>query len=152
NALVCWKYVTSFLKRDWTLADYPVRIRHFDIDPTKSYGRVKPVPVAAQIVNWGLMSGHGDTEAEALANLAENFDSRKAKGEPFPRPGRGLPIEFASTDRIGRHSRLAADFVEKILELNCSECFVSDESSLWHFHAQEDNRELHEKIVRIYGV
>jgi hypothetical protein len=152
NARVAWKYVMSFLKPDWILSDYPIRVRHFKIEPARSTGHRKPIAVEAAIINWWQMSGHGATEAEALSNLTANLNARKARGERFPRPGTGLPIEFSSTSRIEQHPELAAKFVEKILGLNYRECFISDESSLWDFHAQEDNQELHEKILRTYGV
>src|SRR5262245_44592457 len=98
------------------------------------------------------MSGHGETEREALTDLEAKFKARKARGEAIPRPGTGLPIEFAMSIRVQRHERLARDFFQKVLGLNYGECFISNESSLWDFHDGEDNTELCAKIRTMYGV
>jgi hypothetical protein len=37
----------------------------------EQHGRLKPVIWSAQIINWWQMPGHGDTEADAIANLKE---------------------------------------------------------------------------------
>jgi hypothetical protein len=39
---VAWKYLASFLKKDWDLEDYPIRMRHFAVDHTQDDGRWKP--------------------------------------------------------------------------------------------------------------
>lgn len=98
------------------------------------------------------MSGGGQTETEALKNLSAKLEARKARGERLPRPGTGLPIEFAWTGRVDAHDRLAADFLERVLGLNSAECFISDESSLWDFHGEDDNALLYKRIVLLYGV
>ena len=43
------KFVLSFLKHDWTLDDYPLRVT--DRGPVESEGRLKPSRWTAQIVN-----------------------------------------------------------------------------------------------------
>jgi len=149
---VAWKYLLSFLKRDWTVEDYPIRFRHFDVDPTQDYGRLKPVAWSAQVINWPAIQGHGDTAEEAVASLRKVLGERKARGDKLARPGTGLPIEFAPTYRIEEHPDLARDFFQRIFNLNYDECFVSNESSLWDFHGEETNDSLNEKILLTYGV
>ena len=149
---VASKYLLSFLKRDWTVQDYPIRFRHFDVDRTQDYGRLKPVVWSAQVLNWPAMQGHGDTADEALANLSKVLAERKARGYKLARPGTGMLIEFAATYRIEEHPDLARDFFQRILNLNYDECFISNESSLWDFHGEETNESLNEKILLTYGV
>jgi hypothetical protein len=149
---VVWKYVRSFLKQEWSAGDYPIRIRHPDSSNADHPARWKPVRVNAAVINWWQMSGDGETEAEAVKDLATKLEARKARGERLPRPGTGLPIEFAASGRVEAHQRLAADFVKRVLGLDIGDCFISDESSLWDFHADEDNTLLYNKIMLIYGV
>jgi hypothetical protein len=149
---VAWKYVTSFLKKEWDVEDYPLRMRRFQVDRTKEYGRLKPVEWSAQVINWPVMQGHGDTAGEAIADLRKRLMERKAQGKDLARPGTGLPIEFAPTYRIEEHPDLARDFFRRIVNLNYEECFISNESSLWDFHGEETNDHLNEKILLTYGV
>jgi hypothetical protein len=149
---VAWKYVASFRKRRWTVDDYPVRMRHFSVDPTQDYGRLKPVEWSAQVINWVAMQGHGDTPEQARADLAARLVERTARGDKIPRPGTGLPIEFAAGHRIAEHPDLAKDFFQRILDLNYDECFISDQSSLGDFHMEESNDHLNEKVLLTYGV
>src|SRR5919204_5330404 len=136
---IAWKYCLSFLKNEWTVEDYPIRFRHFDIDADQYYGRLKPVRWSAQVLNWPAMQGHGDTMEEAVENLRKVLAERKARGQRLARPGTGLPIEFAPTYRIDEHPDLARDFFRRIVNLNYDECFISNESSLWDFHLGETN-------------
>lgn len=107
----------------------------------------------AQIVNWRLMFGFGDSKEMALADLKNNFDKFKMKNK-LPRPGTKVPIkvEFASTREIENYDFIAADFFRKVLRMNYYDCFISDESSLWDFHDKETNEHLSEKIREIYEV
>jgi len=147
-----WKYLASFLKKDWTVDDYPIRLRHFDVDATEEHGRFKPVAWSAQVINWVAMQGHGDTAEQALTSLRDHLEARKTRGEKLARPGTGLPLEFAPAYRIEEHPDLARDFFRRVLDLNFDECFISDESSLWDFHDAENNDELNERILLAYGV
>ena len=149
---VVWKYTCSFLKRSWSAEDYPVRVRQSDPAVAVDAGHWKPVRFDAAVINWWQMSGGGDTREEALRDLSAKLEARRARGERLPRPGTGLPIEFASTGRVEAHHRLAADFLQRVLGLDSAECFISDESSLWDFHGDDDNSLLYEKIVLLYGV
>jgi len=151
SATVVWKYLRSFTKRDWSASDYPIRIRQF-ARGSESVGRLKSVRVEATVVNWWQMTGGGETRAEALADLGVHISALKATGKRLPRPGTGLPLELASSSRIDAHGPLAADFLKRILGLDITQCFISDESSLWHFHVDDDNASLYSKIMSIYGV
>lgn len=150
--LVIWKYACSFLKRRWSAGDYPIQVNNLDPGVADDAGRWKPVRVRAAVINWWQMSGAGDTKADALKDLSAKLEAHRARGERLPRPGTGLPIEFASTSRVEVHHRLATDFLKRVLGLDISECFISDESSLWDFHGEDDNTLLYNKIALLYGV
>jgi hypothetical protein len=96
------------------------------------------------------MSGGANSRLGALEKLRKNFDRFKATKPGLPRPGTKVPVEFATRDRVGKHSELAKDFVKRVLDLEWA--WISDESSLWDFHADETNESLTDKIRRIYGV
>jgi len=96
------------------------------------------------------MSGSGNTRQEALEELHKSFDHFRATKKALPRPGTRVPIVFATTVRVDRNAELAKDFIQRILGLEWA--WVSDESSLWDFHADETNESLTEKIHHIYGV
>lgn len=105
------------------------------------------------IVNWWL-SGTGETVEEARADLEERFRKAKAEkasvGEPLPRPGSRVPITFAENETVRLYPELSQDFVHRVLQLDWA--WISDESSLWDFHADEGNDVLLAKIKNVYGV
>jgi hypothetical protein len=144
------KFLLSFTKSDWQVADYPLLFRHFEVADTA--GRLKEFPWSVQIINWWQIGGFGNTKQEAYADLRKRFAEIKANGKALPRPGTGLPIEFASTDRIRFHDDIADDFFRRVLEMNYRECFISDESTLWDFHSEDSNEHLHTKIWDAYRV
>jgi hypothetical protein len=150
----CWKWFLSLFKRDWELSDYPISVRKHEIDPSYVGSRLKQQRYTAQIVNWWVISGGGDTTAAALQELRQMFARIKAEkakdGKKLPRPGTHVEIEFASRERVDAHAELAEDFVRRVLNLEWA--FVSDESSLWDFHSSDDNRDLVAKINDVYGV
>jgi hypothetical protein len=150
----CWKWFLSLFKRDWELSDYPISVREHEIDPSYVGSRLKQHRYTAQIVNWWVISGGGDTKAAALQELRQMFARIKAEkakdGKKLPRPGTHVEIEFASRERVDAHAELAEDFVRRVLNLEWA--FVSDESSLWDFHSSDDNRGLIAKINEVYGV
>jgi hypothetical protein len=104
-------------------------------------------------VNWHI-TGCGDTREEALQKLSCTFEAIKTKmketEKPLPRPGTRVPIEFAPQNRINAHQELSEDFIHRVLELESA--WISDESSLWDFHANENNDIYYAKIKKIYGV
>ena len=149
-----WKRILSFLKHDWELRDYPIRIRELQVDPAFQSRGFKSARYVASIINWWVMDGTGDTKAEALDNLSNRFQSEKTQrlrdGKPMPRPGTHVPIEFASQVKINEHAELSEDFIRRVLELEWA--WISDQSSLGDFHTDETNDHLFAKIKAIYGV
>lgn len=149
-----WKFCLATRKRDWVLRDYPVAIREQKNDPEYVGTRYRQYRYSAAIINWWVVTGLGDTKEEALQDLAKSLDTQKLErakeGKPLPRPGTRVPIEFASQARVNRHAELAEDFVRRILDLEW--VWISDQSSLWDFHARESNDELIAKIKEVYGV
>ncbi|MGA9071653.1 MAG: hypothetical protein WB424_15420 [Terracidiphilus sp.] len=150
-----WKWSISFRKGDWELEDYPVFVRMQEPDPTSVYNspRFKFHRYKAGIVNWH-PTGGGDTREEALQNLKNTFAAVKLKkkeaGKTLPRPGTQAPIEFASQSKVNAHSELADEFIQRVLELESA--WISDQSSLWDFHTDENNDAYFAKIKEIYGV
>ncbi|MGH9521337.1 MAG: hypothetical protein ACRD3E_02260 [Terriglobales bacterium] len=153
RALAIWKLCLSFRKRDWELGDYPVATKEQSVEPAAQGKRLKPQRYMAFIVNWGL-AGTGDTEHDALANLEGNLANVKAERQRtqqrMPRPGTSVPVQFASSERVNAHSELAEDFIRRVLELDWA--WISDESSLWDFQADETNDTLVAKIRDVYDV
>jgi len=98
------------------------------------------------------MNGTGDTKDEAYADLESQFAKVKEGGESLPRPGTGLPIEFASRERVSLYDDLAEDFFPRVLEKDYRECWISDQSSLWDFHGELSNEHLHRRIWEAYRV
>src|SRR5947207_4941381 len=149
-----WKWFLSLFKRDWNLSDYPISVREHEIDPSYVGTRLKQHRYTAQIVNWWVISGGGDTKTEALQELQKSFARAMAEktkdGKKLPRPGTDVEIEFASRERVNAHAELAEDFVRRVLNVDWA--FISDESSLWDFHSSDDNQDLIAKINEVYGV
>ena len=148
-----FRYLLSLRKAEWTVNDYPICFRHFETsDEDQPHGRLKPIPWSAQIINWWQMDGHGDTKEKAFADLKAKLQARKEEGKYLPRPGTGLPIEFAPTDQVELHWYIAEDFFRRVLEMNYQECWISDQSSLWDFHGEESNAHLHRRVWESYQV
>lgn len=141
----------SYLKKDWQLNDYPILYKNnssLDIENPK---RFKPIPWVARIAGWNQMQGHGDTKQEARIDLEKKFQEIKAR-EPLPRPGRDVPLSFASNEGIKKYSNLTNDFFKKIIDARYSEVFLSDESSIWDFVMDDTLDQYYKKIKDIYGV
>lgn len=149
--IAVWKYLTSYLKSDWTLGDYPISIRHFDVTKIPPSPRAQPIVCAATIFGWWL-SGGGDTRDEALAQLKDHFEKYKKEG-PLPRPGTRKPLEFAASNRIGKHQHLVPGFCMTIFGLPSADgVFISDKSTIWDFHSDETNEAMIRKIQEHYHV
>ena len=143
----------SFAKSDWHASDYPIRFRYQKPDLSDPpAGRLQSIPWVAQIINWWQMSGHGQTKQEAYADLEKSLKQFKERGKRLPRPGTGLPIEFASNVEVSAYENIALDFFDKVLDMDYRQCWISDESSLWDFHMEETNERLNQKILETYGV
>lgn len=141
----------SFLKpsSQWRLSDYPVFMVHQDSSDFTGPSRLKPVTWSARIVRWAI-SGSGDTPQEALEKLECFVDDKRQKDGILPRPGTNVPIEFASQNLISKYEELEKDFVSRILNIDWA--WISDESSLWDFHADENNDKYFRRIQAVYGV
>lgn len=150
-----FKYLLSFLKRDWDLADYPVIVRYQDPEkhpPPAGIGQVEPIPWFASIDKWFQMFAPGETREEALENLRQNFGTYKAKHATLPRPGTLVELEMALTQQVDRFADLAHDFISKIVEgVNPNFVFISDSSSLWDFPYEDKAKQI-ARIKEIYGV
>jgi hypothetical protein len=100
------------------------------------------------------VTGGGNTPEEATENLRQNFEStrrrRLLEDKPPVRPGIKVPIEFASQVKVGENGELSEDFIQRVLGLDWA--WISDESSLWDFHTDENNELLYSKILDVYDV
>jgi hypothetical protein len=147
-----WKWCRSFAKTDWDLQDYPTSIRRQKLDLNLP-ARLTQHQYWARVLGWHIDAG-GASKAEALNALGEQFAQRKKdwlkKGKTLPRPGVNVPIEFAPQERVNAHSKLAEDFIHRVLGLPSA--WISDKSSLWDFHFEETNEALLAKIREVYGV
>jgi hypothetical protein len=150
QARAVWKRFTSTFKSEWTVEDYPLNVKAHSLSESLQTSRPKPHPWTATIINWPGMSGGGDSRPEALQELRKTFERFKAEKKQLPRPGTKVPIQFATSARVGRHADLAKEFVQKVLEIEWA--WISDESSLDDFHGDESNKKLIEKIRMVYGV
>ncbi|HEU5350577.1 MAG TPA: hypothetical protein VFU55_03205 [Terracidiphilus sp.] len=140
-----WKRMLSYRKKEWQLADYPIRMRiQKDSAPNDRYW--------ARVLGW-LIDATGRTPSDAMVELQHRFDAQKAlcaeEGKPQPRPGTEVPISFASSERVDSDAALREDFIHRVLELEWT--FISDGSSLWDFHTERTNDELNARIKEVYG-
>ena len=147
-----WKWCCSFAKADWELQDYPISIRR-QIPDLNLPERLTQHLYWARVLGWHIDAG-GASKSDALNALQEQFAKRKndwlSKGEPLPRPGIRVPIQFASQERVNVHAELAEDFIHRVLGLESA--WISDESSLSNFHFEETNDALVARTFDVYGV
>ncbi len=150
--LAAWKWFLSFKRPEWSVDDYPIRVTMQELDATYSAPRFSQHLYRAYIVNAAI-TGSGDTPAEAIASLQQNFESvvrrRREDALPSIRPGANWPVEFASQEKVGTDESLSDDFIQKILGLEWA--WISDESSLWDFHSEQTNELLIAKIRQVYS-
>jgi hypothetical protein len=150
---IFWKRLLSLNKDEWSLTDYPIRIKKQITEPPYQGSSFKTPPFRAHILNWNI-SGTGETKEEALRSLEQHFTERKlmlrSEDKPVPQPGKQVPIEFASQEKTNTHQALADDFIRRVLHLEWS--WISDESSLWDFHTEETNARFVILIREVYGV
>jgi hypothetical protein len=147
---IAFAWAASFVRRDWTIESYPLRVRHFDHSGYTSPDRLRPVEWSVQVLRWTAMQGHGESREAAMSNLIENFARYRLKDEPLPRPGSYKAIEFASSEKLESYREVEEDFVRHILDVEWA--FLSDESSLWDFSMEETLAEFYERITKRYGV
>ena len=137
------KYLLSFLKSEWTFADYPLETW------TNPNAEQDDIKFGAKFTNWSTFIAHGTSTSEAILNLRNNL-VEYGKENKLPRPGSNVPIEFAESARIEENEEIAVAFFEKIIEMNFYDCFISDMTSLHDFDL--DNAETIEKIKTEYGI
>lgn len=63
-----------------------------------------------------------------------------------------LKIEFASTKKISLYEEIAADFLERIFDMDRRSCLISDESSLWDFRTDQSKKTIWGRIQETYGL
>ena len=149
-----WFYLRSFFRRPWTLDDYPVHLRRQE--PPRDDAQFPPdtrelvwQPYVAT-VDGMFITGLGDTPQAARDQLAERFADYRASHDTLPRPGTQAPLTFASTTRLEAHGTLRDEFIERVLHMDPSAVFVSDESSLSDF--PEGLEEYGRRIMLLYGI
>jgi predicted RNase H-like HicB family nuclease len=111
----------------------------------------------ASVLNWPGPVGLGPTRDEARAALEANLHAiateRRAEGKAMPRPGTGLPIEFASTTSVHEDAELLSEFILKALGFGPDDfVFFSDESTIGDFGDDERVAEIRENIQEHFGV
>jgi hypothetical protein len=150
-----WKWLLSFRTNDWQLDDYPIGIREQQNNgnPHLPAPRFISHRYVAHVLNASI-TGSGDTPSASREKLKETFGMARSRrledGKPLVRPGRSWPLDFAAQEHVNEHEALSADFIHRVLDLDWA--WISDESSLWDFHADSDNSRLNAKIMEIYGV
>src|SRR3982750_739452 len=102
------KHLLSYLKTDWTAKDYPLRVRHTPIPATVASQEFHPVPWLVQIIGWEQMPGTGNTEAEALADLEQNWPTISAARASCRGPALVSPFSSRRWGKSGSMSDLPA--------------------------------------------
>jgi hypothetical protein len=148
KAQAAWMRLVSYFKDEWTINDYPIRVRFQGPAGRVDTPRRKLIPWIADVVNWPAMSGQGNTRQEALDDIRGRFERFIATTQPLPRPGTIVPLKYAAAERVSRHPELTKDFAQRVLDLEW--VWISDSSSLWDFHTDATNDRLVEKIRSVY--
>ena len=143
-------WLASFLLREWRPEHYPMEVR-------EQVGIPEEARWCAQVLNWPGPVGLGPTKDAARASLRANLRTiatrRGADGKVMPRPGTGLPIEFASTARVNSDPDLLEEFIVKALGFGPNDpVFISDESSMGDFGDDERMVEIRRNIREHFGV
>ncbi len=147
--------MASCFRSDWTLRDYPLRVRHqaaepSDFDPPSGYVLI---PWTVQIINWWQMSGDGDTREEAYADLERKFQEFRAANTRLPRPGTGPPLELPDTTEVERLESIAVDFLDRVLGFEEDDnVWISDESNLHDFELVQPIDVSLARIRKVYEV
>jgi len=142
-----WKWLLSFRKREWALAEYPVRVRANGQSPEPS------IAYCAQILNWPGPAGLGPTKVEAYEQLSNHWEEIRRHRETMPRPGTHVPIQFASTERVQTDPALLDDFIQRVLLFSRNDpVFISDESSLHDFGDGAQVQELVARTRDVYAI
>lgn len=148
RARLAW--AKSFIKFRWRFEDYPLDYIDQGECPPNLPKRLQHQRWRVDLINWPYMSGTGESKESALADAKQKFASRLAAGEKMWRPGTGPGIIFAASEVPTLYPELSNDFIQRVLGLEWAR--ISDKSSLWDFHSNEDNAETYLKIGEVYGV
>ncbi len=141
------KWMLSYRKSNWTLADYPVRVRSNGSSPQPG------IAYCAQILNWLGPAGLGPSKSEAFDDLSKNLEAIRKNRESMPRPGTHVPIQFAPADRVEKTPGLLDNFIERVLLFTKNDpVFISDDSSLSDFGDNAKVQELVQRIKVVYSV
>ncbi|MBB5346115.1 hypothetical protein [Tunturibacter empetritectus] len=143
-------WIKSFSKTSWRFEDYPLDYIDQGECPPNLPGRLQHKRWRADLVNWYAVSGLGDSKEAALADAKQKFADWKTSGEKMWRPGTGPGIVFAAKETPTRYPELSDDFIHKVLNLQWA--WISDFSTLWDFHTENDNDAMYLRIGEIYGV
>lgn len=142
-----YKWLLSFLKPEWNINDYPLRFREKGKDNPDS------PRWCAQIINWWVIAGLGETKPEAYKNLSESFEKAKKFRKHLPRPGVKVPLEFASGEELYKYRDVVSRIINEVLvEYDPKSVFISDGSNLWDFAMPNDISNYQVKIKEIFGV
>jgi hypothetical protein len=146
--IIAW--LASFVRSEWKPESYPIEIRTQDGVPPEAKW-------CARVLNWPGSIGLGPTKTEAraalLKRLREIAVKRQQEEKSMPRPGTGLPLEFASTTRVSREPALLEDFIMHVLGFTHRDpVFISDESSISDFGDDDRITEIRNKIEEHYGI
>jgi hypothetical protein len=138
------------MRPEWKAEHYPIEVRAQEGAPPEARW-------FARVLNWPGPVGLGTTKGEArtalLANVREIGTKRLHDGKPMPRPGTGLPIEFASTARVQADPALLEDFIVHVLGFGPNDpVFVSDESSISDFGEEDRIGEIRQRVEERYGI
>ena len=76
--------------------------------------RLRVLPWRADILGWYL-AGTGNTREEVYADLESKFATARENRTFMPRPGRSVPIAFASAERISVYPDLRDHFINEVL-------------------------------------
>lgn len=148
--LIATRWLASYLHSQWLPHHYPISVRaQTGVDPESAW--------FARVLNWPGPTGLGATEMEAraalVANLAEIQKTRKNIGQPMPRPGSRVPIEFASSSRVEARPELLDDFIVNVLGFSLGDpVFISDMSSLEDFGDSEEILRIRNRVQEHYGI
>jgi hypothetical protein len=78
------------------------------------------------------------------------------RNEFTDKSGRKFTVLYASNKEIRKHEDLAVEFFEKVLGEDYGRFYISDQSSLLHMRASEEDdgvdKMVIEKIREVYGV
>jgi len=140
---IAWKWSASFLRRNWRLEHYPVRVRRNETAESSQAW-------FAQILHWPGPVGIGPTPAAARLDLAAVLETIRRERAAMPRPGSRVPVEFASSDRLDTDPELYEHFREHVLGFEW--VLMTDGTALSDFGDEARVTALVARVKEVYGV